>query len=215
MSGIASIVGAGIFGASLAYRLARDGWKVTLYERHEPAHLGAASGSLETVLCILALLHGQVPPTLNYEHPDPQCPIHVIHGRPLSLDEFLDVIEFFDLGGTCHSCNPFMAGLLKSLDYDADLLGADMTDPDVHTCVRVRLNGAEYHVDLGYAAPFRSPICLDPLPHESAEGESRYIVDRRIGFTPVSKPIDRFLEAGPLDQSRIIGWIVNGQNVGI
>ena len=44
MSGSASIVGAGIFGASLAYRLARDGWEVTLYERHEPGHPGAASG---------------------------------------------------------------------------------------------------------------------------------------------------------------------------
>jgi sarcosine oxidase len=44
MSGSASIVGAGIFGASLAYRLVRDGWEVTLYERHEPGHLGAASG---------------------------------------------------------------------------------------------------------------------------------------------------------------------------
>jgi sarcosine oxidase len=44
MSGSVSIVGAGIFGASLAYRLARDGWEVTLYERHEPGHEGAASG---------------------------------------------------------------------------------------------------------------------------------------------------------------------------
>ena len=42
--GVAAIVGAGIFGASLAYRLARDGWDVKLYERHEPGHLGAASG---------------------------------------------------------------------------------------------------------------------------------------------------------------------------
>jgi sarcosine oxidase len=40
----ASIVGAGIFGASLAYRLARDGWDVTLYERHQPGHPDAASG---------------------------------------------------------------------------------------------------------------------------------------------------------------------------
>jgi len=40
----ASIVGAGIFGASLAYRLVRDGWDVTLYERHEPGHERAASG---------------------------------------------------------------------------------------------------------------------------------------------------------------------------
>ena len=44
MSGNAAIVGAGIFGASLAYRLARDGWDVTLYERHEPGHARAASG---------------------------------------------------------------------------------------------------------------------------------------------------------------------------
>jgi sarcosine oxidase len=40
----AAVVGAGIFGASLAYRLARDGWEVTLYERHEPGHPNAASG---------------------------------------------------------------------------------------------------------------------------------------------------------------------------
>jgi len=40
----AAVVGAGIFGASLAYRLARDGWDVTLYERNEPGHTKAASG---------------------------------------------------------------------------------------------------------------------------------------------------------------------------
>jgi glycine/D-amino acid oxidase-like deaminating enzyme len=44
VSGSASIVGSGIFGASLAYRLARDGWEVTLYERHAPGHAAAASG---------------------------------------------------------------------------------------------------------------------------------------------------------------------------
>jgi sarcosine oxidase len=40
----AAVVGAGIFGASLAYRLVRDGREVTLYERHEPGHERAASG---------------------------------------------------------------------------------------------------------------------------------------------------------------------------
>jgi sarcosine oxidase len=39
----AVVVGAGIFGSSLAYRLARDGWDVTLYERNEPGHTKAAS----------------------------------------------------------------------------------------------------------------------------------------------------------------------------
>ena len=50
MSGHATIVGAGIFGASLAHRLARDGWDVTLYERHEPGHPGAASGGESRLL---------------------------------------------------------------------------------------------------------------------------------------------------------------------
>jgi 3-oxoacyl-[acyl-carrier-protein] synthase II len=48
-------------------------------------YLGAASGALEAVLSVLALRSGQVPATLNYEHPDPECPVNVIRGQPLSL----------------------------------------------------------------------------------------------------------------------------------
>lgn len=44
MSRSAAVVGAGIFGSSLAGRLARDGWDVTLYERHDPGHERSASG---------------------------------------------------------------------------------------------------------------------------------------------------------------------------
>jgi sarcosine oxidase len=38
------IVGAGIFGASLAHRLAGSGWDVTLVEQYTPGHVRAASG---------------------------------------------------------------------------------------------------------------------------------------------------------------------------
>ena len=48
-------------------------------------HLGAAAGALEMVFAVLAFQHGLVPPTLNYEHPDPQCPINVIHRQPLPI----------------------------------------------------------------------------------------------------------------------------------
>jgi len=48
-------------------------------------YLGAASGALETALGVLALQEGQIPPTLNYEEPDPQCPIRVVHGQPLPV----------------------------------------------------------------------------------------------------------------------------------
>jgi len=99
-------------------------------------------------------------------------------GRATTLVEFLDGIERNDLGGTCQTNNPFLASLLKALGYDADLLGADMSRPDVHTSIRVRLDGAEYHVDVGYGAPFRRPIRLDRLPWEFVQGRFRFRFER-------------------------------------
>jgi arylamine N-acetyltransferase len=102
-------------------------------------------------------------------------------GRPVTLAEFLDGIENHDLGGTCYSSNPFLLELLRALGYDAVLLGADMHTPDVHTSIRVRLDGREYHVDVGYAAPFAEPIPLDRLPYEVSLGCDLYVFDRAAG----------------------------------
>jgi len=95
--------------------------------------------------------------------------------RPIALDDFLDGIEHHDLGGTCYAINSHLADLLRACGYRADLLGADMTNPDVHVCVRV--NG-EYLVDCGFAAPFREPVPLDALPYIVTEGAHRYRFDR-------------------------------------
>jgi 3-oxoacyl-[acyl-carrier-protein] synthase II len=46
-------------------------------------NLGAGSGSVELLSTIAAFETGRVPRTLNYEQPDPQCPINVVHGQPL------------------------------------------------------------------------------------------------------------------------------------
>jgi 3-oxoacyl-[acyl-carrier-protein] synthase II len=46
-------------------------------------HLGAGGGVIEMAASILGLEHGLVPPTLNYESPDPACPVNVVHGAPL------------------------------------------------------------------------------------------------------------------------------------
>lgn len=46
-------------------------------------NLGAASGAMELAVSVLALGAHQVPATLNYESPDPACPVDVIHGQPL------------------------------------------------------------------------------------------------------------------------------------
>lgn len=98
-------------------------------------------------------------------------------GRVTRLAEFLDGIENLDLGGTCYTNNPFLAELLLALGYDAELLGADMQNPNVHTCVRVRIGSVAYHADVGYGAPFRRPMPLDQLPHEIVQGDARYVFD--------------------------------------
>jgi 3-oxoacyl-[acyl-carrier-protein] synthase II len=46
-------------------------------------NLGAGSGSVELLGTIVAFETGRVPRTLNYEQPDPACPINVIHGQSL------------------------------------------------------------------------------------------------------------------------------------
>jgi arylamine N-acetyltransferase len=97
--------------------------------------------------------------------------------RALTLTEFLDGIEHRDLGGTCYSSNPFLVELLRAVGYDAHLLGADMSEPNVHTSIRVRLDGTDYHVDVGYGAPLYEPIRLDCLPYAVEWGRCRYVVD--------------------------------------
>ena len=99
-------------------------------------------------------------------------------GRIITLPEFLDGIEQQDLGGTCYASNPYLARLLRALGYDADLLGADMSAPNIHTSIRVRIGPAAYHVDVGYGGPFHRGIRLDQLPHEIAHFGLRYVLDR-------------------------------------
>ncbi|MCB9874616.1 MAG: beta-ketoacyl-[acyl-carrier-protein] synthase family protein [Planctomycetaceae bacterium] len=46
-------------------------------------NLGSGGGAVEAVASVLALQQNEVPRTLNYETPDPACPVNVIHGESL------------------------------------------------------------------------------------------------------------------------------------
>lgn len=50
-------------------------------------NLAAGGGSVEMAASVLAFQRGQVPPTLNYQHPDPNCPINVIRGQAMPLEQ--------------------------------------------------------------------------------------------------------------------------------
>lgn len=56
-------------------------------------NVGAGGSTIELVASLLALEHGTLPPTLNYEEPDPACPVTVAAGgdRPVTKPHFLKV----------------------------------------------------------------------------------------------------------------------------
>jgi arylamine N-acetyltransferase len=93
------------------------------------------------------------------------------------LERYLDGVEQFNFGGTCYANNYYFYRLLDHLGYDVKLCGADMSAPDVHVVSLVSIEGLEYIVDAGYAAPFFSPLPRD-LEHEHVVelGHDRYIL---------------------------------------
>lgn len=50
-------------------------------------NLGAGGGAVEMVASLLALNKGVLPASLNYKHPDPECPVNVIHSDTRRLDK--------------------------------------------------------------------------------------------------------------------------------
>lgn len=48
-------------------------------------NLGHGSGAVELAVSLVALAHGVIPPTLNHETPDSECPVHVVT-EPLPVE---------------------------------------------------------------------------------------------------------------------------------
>ncbi|MBV8813369.1 MAG: beta-ketoacyl-[acyl-carrier-protein] synthase family protein [Verrucomicrobia bacterium] len=69
-------------------------------------HPLGASAAIEGVLCALALTHSYIPPTLNFETPDPACDIEIVpnQGREQALRNVLS--NAFGFGGI-NSCVVF------------------------------------------------------------------------------------------------------------
>lgn len=62
-------------------------------------NMGAASGAAELLCSLLALQHGELPGTLNHDHPFPGCPISVHTGEPRPVTKPYAVkTSYTDLG---------------------------------------------------------------------------------------------------------------------
>ena len=77
------------------------------------------------------------------------------------LEDYLDGIERWRLGGTCYANNHHFFTLLDRLGFIVSLCGADMNEPDIHMVSMVKIEGREFMVDVGYAAPFFHPLPRD------------------------------------------------------
>ncbi|MFC1956716.1 beta-ketoacyl-ACP synthase II [Chloroflexota bacterium] len=81
-----------VFGEH-AYRIPISGSK------SQTGHLLGASGSLEAVICVVALNQGVVPPTINLTHADPECDLDYVPKRARHVEVKTAVSNSFGFGG--------------------------------------------------------------------------------------------------------------------
>jgi 3-oxoacyl-[acyl-carrier-protein] synthase II len=62
-------------------------------------HLIAAAGSVEAITCLLAINHGVLPPTINYETPDPECNLDYVPNEARSTPVKRALSNSFGFGG--------------------------------------------------------------------------------------------------------------------
>jgi len=62
-------------------------------------HCLGASGAIEAIACILAVRDGIVPPTINYEDPDPECDLDYIPNESRETDVRYALSNNFGFGG--------------------------------------------------------------------------------------------------------------------
>ena len=63
-------------------------------------HLLGAAGAVEGVFSVLALHYGIIPPTINYQTPDPQCDLDYVPNRARRADIRVVLSNSFGFGGT-------------------------------------------------------------------------------------------------------------------
>jgi 3-oxoacyl-[acyl-carrier-protein] synthase II len=76
-------------------------------------HLLGAAGALEAVLCVMSIIDGLLPPTINYETPDPDCDLDYIpnKARQATIDHAMS--NSFGFGG--HNASIILSRFTESI----------------------------------------------------------------------------------------------------
>jgi beta-ketoacyl-acyl-carrier-protein synthase II len=62
-------------------------------------HPMGAAGALEAIACVMTLQHGVIHPTINYEHPDPDCDLDYVPNTAREAQIRVTLSNSFGLGG--------------------------------------------------------------------------------------------------------------------
>ena len=62
-------------------------------------HLLGAAGAIESVACLMAIRDQVAPPTINYEHPDPECDLDYVPNEPRKMEIATAMTNSFGFGG--------------------------------------------------------------------------------------------------------------------
>ena len=62
-------------------------------------HCFGAAGAIEAMMCVLAIHHGVLPPTINYEHPDPECDLDYVPNEARESEVNVALSNAMGLGG--------------------------------------------------------------------------------------------------------------------
>ena len=62
-------------------------------------HLLGAAGGLEGAICALVVRDGVLPPTINYEHPDPECDLDYVPNEARHVQVDVALSNAMGLGG--------------------------------------------------------------------------------------------------------------------
>jgi 3-oxoacyl-[acyl-carrier-protein] synthase II len=76
-----------------AYELAVSSTKSVM------GHTFGAAGAIEAIMCALAVHNGVIPPTINYENPDPACDLDYVPNEAREAEVRVALSNAMGLGG--------------------------------------------------------------------------------------------------------------------